>query len=57
MMQIDEEKMQLAKSIVEQCQYSFLSKEDIENNFRDYGFLVNQNKNWNIKYFIVYLEE
>lgn len=39
-----EEMMSFAKTIVESSGYSFLSKEDIENNFRENGFLVNQNK-------------
>lgn len=32
-----------AKKIVEYSNYSFLSKEDIKNNFKDLGFLVNEN--------------
>lgn len=40
----NEDMISLAKTIVESSNYSFLSKEDIENNFKDFGFLVNQNK-------------
>ncbi len=43
MRQVNEEIKELAEKIVENCNYSFLTKEDIENNFRDRGFLVNEN--------------
>ena len=43
MRQVNEEMKELAEKIVENCNYSFLTKEDIENNFRDRGFLVNEN--------------
>lgn len=38
------EEVELAKRIVDTCSYSFLNIEDISQNFRDLGFLVNKNK-------------
>lgn len=43
-MKFEEEISQFAKIIVDECKHSFLNKEDIINNFKDYGFLVNANK-------------
>lgn len=42
-MKIEKELTSFAKEVVDQCQYSFLSKKDLINNFKDYGFLVNEN--------------
>ena len=42
-MQYLEEFMQIANEVVNNCNYSFLTKKDIINNFKDLGFLVNEN--------------
>ncbi len=43
-MKFSDEEKAFARKIVDACSYSFLSIEDISNNFKDLGFLVNKNK-------------
>lgn len=51
------EQQELAKRIVNSCNYSFLNIEDISRNFKDLGFLVNKNKMIGYTSYMEYDEE